>query len=69
MEFKKHFSIAMENSNWSTVLKSTAELTRVRKWKAIFEKIISTKSSKQRVEGGGRKFFDSDLEHKLVAWV
>ena len=70
MEFKKTVvKFTMENSNRSAAKQFSLEPKRIREWRENFEKIISTKSSKQRLEGGGRKCFDADLEEKLVAWV
>ena len=70
MEFKQAFvKFTMENSNRSAAQKCSVEPKYVREWRKNFEKIISTKSSKQRSEDGERKYFDSDQEDKLVAWV
>ena len=59
----------MENSNRSAEEKFSVEPKHVRELRENFKKIITTKSSKQWLEGGGRKCFDPDLEEKLVAWV
>ena len=54
------------------MLKQTAidvEPKRVREWKKDLEKIKSTKSNRQRLDGGGRKWVDEELEENLVHWV
>ena len=60
---------AMEDSNRSAAQKFSVEPKRVIELRVNFEKIISAKSSKQRLEMRRRECFDSDLEKKLVAWV
>ena len=64
---KKQFS----NLRWKTVTdqrhKFNVEPKCVREWKENFGKLFFTKSSEQRLEDGGRKCFDSNLEERLVA--
>ena len=70
VEFKKTVvKFEMENTNRLAAQKFSVEPICVREWRENFEKIISTKSSKQQLEDRGWKCFDSVLEEKLVAWV
>ena len=41
----------------------------MREWKKDIDKIKATKSKRQRLDGGGRKCIDADLEEDLVHWV
>ena len=52
----------MENSKRLVTQKFSVELKRVKKWRENFEKIFSTKSSKQRIEGGVGKCQKQPLE-------
>ena len=45
------------------------EPKRVREWKDSFDKIKTARSSRQKLEGGGRKCTDEDLEEDLVIWI
>ena len=70
MEFKKQIVVCAEaNSNKSAASHFDVEPKRVREWKKDFEKIKSTKSNRQRLDGGGRKCIDKDLEEDLVHWI
>ena len=70
MEFKKQVvTYAEGNSNRSAASHFGLEPKRVKEWKKDIEKIKSTKANRQRVEGGGRKCIDEDLEEDLVHWI
>ena len=67
MEFKKQVLVYAEaNSNRFAASNFDVEPKRVREWKKDFEKIKSTKSNGQGLNGGGRKCIDKDLEEDLV---
>ena len=70
MEFKKQVVIYAEaNSNRSAASRFDVEPKRVREWKKDIDKINATKSKRQRLDGGGRKCIDADLEQDLVHWI
>ena len=70
MEFKKHVVVYAEvNSNRSAASHFDVEPKRVREWTKDFEKVKSTKSNRHRLDGGGRKCIDKDLEEDLVHWI
>ena len=70
MEFKKQVvAYAEANSNRSAASHFDVEPKRVREWKKDFEKFKSTKSNRQRLDGGGRECIDEDLEEDLVHWI
>ena len=63
MEFKKQVIFYAEaNSNRSAALHFDVEPKRVREWKKNFEKIKSTKLNRKRLDGGGEKCIDENLE-------
>ena len=67
MEFKKQVVVYAEaNRNRSAATHFQVESKRVREWKKDFEKIKSTKANRQRLDGGGRKYIDKNLEENLV---
>ena len=41
----------------------------MREWRSIIGKIETTKSNKERLEGGGRKCNYGELEEELVLWI
>ena len=70
MEFKKQVVIYTEvNSNRSAASRFDVEPNRVREWKKDINKINATKSKRQRLDGGGRKCIEADLEKDLVHWI
>ena len=70
MEFKQQVVVYAEaNSNRSAALHFDVEPKRVREWKENLEKIKSTKSKRQRLDGGGRTCINADLEEDLVHWI
>ena len=70
MEFKKYDVVyAEKKSNRSAALHFELEPKRVRECKKDFENIKSIKPNRQRLDGGGRKCFDENLEEDLVHWI
>ena len=70
MEFKQQVVVYAEaNSNRSAALHFGVEPKRVREWKKNFLQIKSTRSGRQRLDGGGRKCNDEDLEEEVVNWI
>ena len=70
MELKKQVVVYAEaNSNRSAASHFDVESKRVREWKKDFEKIKSTKLNRQRLDGGGRKYIDEDLEEDILHWI
>ena len=70
MQFKQEVvEFASEHSNRSAAQRFNVEPKRVREWKDNFDKIKTAKSSRQKLEGGGRKCIDEDLEENLVIWI
>ena len=45
------------------------EPKHVREWMKDFEKIKFTKTNRQRLNGGGRKCANENLEEDLVHWI
>ena len=41
----------------------------VREWKDNFQKVKTAEWRRQKLEGGGRKCIDEDLEENLVIWI
>ena len=70
MEFKNQVVVyAEKNNNRPVASLFDVEPKRVREWKKDFEKIKSTKPNRQRLDGGGRKCIDENLEQDLVHWI
>lgn len=70
MEFKKQvITFAEINSNRSAALKFKIEVKRVREWRQNKEKIVVMKDKRQRLEGGGRKLTDQQLEDDILKWI
>ena len=72
MEFKKQVLVYAEaNSNRSASSASNFDVKTkwIREWKKYFEKTKSTKPNRQRLDGGGRKCIDENLEEDLVHWI
>ena len=72
MEFKKQVLVYAEaNSNRSASSASNFDVKTkcVKEWKKYFEKTKSTKPNRQRLDGGGRKCIDENLEEDLVHWI
>ena len=70
-EFKlKAVQFAEEcNSNRKAAAKFGVDRKRVREWRQKKSKLEDTSSKRKRLEGGGRKPFDEDLEEALLQWV
>lgn len=69
MELKKQVAIYAEaNNNRSAALHFEVEPKRVREWKKDW-KIKSIKPNRQRLDGGGRKCINENLEQDLVHWI
>ena len=70
VEFKKQVVVYVEaNSNRSAASHFVVEPKRVREWRKDFEKIKSTKPNRKRLDEGGRKCIDENLEEDLVHWI
>ena len=70
MEFKNQVVVyAEKNNNRPVASLFDVEPKRVREWKKDFQKIKSTKPNRQRLDGGGRKCIDENLEQDLVHWI
>ena len=70
MEFKKQVVVYAEaNSNKSAASHFDVEPKHVRAWKKDFETNKSTKPNRQRLDGGGRKCIDENLEEDFVHWI
>ena len=72
MEFKKQVLIYAEaNSNRSAFSASNFDVKTncIKEWKKYFEKTKSTKPNRQRLDGGGRKCIDENLEEDFVHWI
>ena len=57
-----------QNSNRSAASHFEVEPKRVREWKKEFEK-IKYKPNRQRLDGGGRKCIDENLDEDVVHWI
>ena len=67
MEFKKNVVVyAVRNSSRSAAITFNVEPMCVREWRNSLENMLSLKSSRQRLEGGGRKCIYEELEERLV---
>ena len=70
IEFEKQVLVYAEtNSNRSAASHFDVEQKRVSEWKKDFEKIKCIKPNRQRLDGGGRKCIDGNLEEDLVHWI
>ena len=70
MDFKKQvIKFAEENSNRSAGIKFKIEVKRVREWRQNKDKIVAAKDKRQRLDGGGRKVTDQQLEEELLKWI
>ena len=70
MEFKKQVIVYAEaNSSRSAASHLDVQSKHVRERKKDFEKIKSTKPNRQRLDEGGRKCIDENLEEDLVHWI
>ena len=70
MEFKKNvIKYAKENSLNSASKKFNIDRKRVREWVGNEEKVASMKEKRFRLDGGGRKLTDSELEEEVLNWI
>ena len=65
-EFKK---ATIKYSIHSAAKKFKVNRKRVREWVQKEEKVTSMKGKKFRVDGGGRKFADVELEEEVLSWI
>ena len=61
----------MKNSNHKAAEKFNVVVKRIREWRQNIFKIFETtvKPKNKRLEGGGRKPLDLQLENQLVEWI
>ena len=70
MEFKKAtIKCTLENSIHSAAMKFKVDRKRVLEWAQKEEKVISMKAKRFRVDSGGRKLTDVELEEEVLAWI
>ena len=70
MEFKKAtVKCTQENSIHIAAKKFKADRKRVREWVQKEEKVTSMKRNIFRVDGGGRKLTDVELEEEVLSWM
>ena len=66
MQFKQEVvEFASEHSNRFAAQRFNVEPKRVWEWKDNFDKIKTAKSSRQKLEGGGKKSIDEDIVRKI----
>ena len=70
MEFKKAtIKYAQENSIHSAAKKFEVDQKKVREWVQKEEKVTSMKEKRFRLDGGGRKLTDVELEEEVLSWI
>ena len=70
MTFKKEVvAYANSNSNRAAVSYYNVEPKRVREWKKDLDKLTSMKPKRKRLDGGGRKCVDEDMDQAIVDWI
>ena len=70
MEFKrKVINYAKENSYNGAARKFKIDRKRVREWVNQEDKVLKMKGKRFRVEGGGRKLTDNELEDEVLNWI
>ena len=70
MKFKKAtIKYALENSMHSAAKKFKVDRKRVREWVQKEEKVTSMKEKRFRLDGGGRKITDAELEVEVLSWI
>ena len=60
---------AKENSINAAALKFKVDRKRVREWISQIDRIKEKSSKRQRLDGGGRKVMNEDIEEQLLNWV
>ena len=70
MEFEKAtIKYAQEKSIHSVTKKFKVDRKRVREWVQKEKKVISMRGKRFRVDGGGRKLTDVELEEEVLSWI
>ena len=69
MDLKKVIKFAEEHSNRSAVSKFKIDVKRVREWRQNKDKIIKMKDKRHRLDGGGRKLTNEQLEDEIFKWI
>ena len=70
MSFKQTaVKFARENSINSAALKFNVDRKRVREWISNIDEISAKKSTRKRLDGGGRKPVIVEIEEKLLEWI
>ena len=70
MEFKKAtIKYAQENSIHSAAKKFKVVRKRVLEWVQKEGKVTSMKGKRFRLDGGGRKLTDVELEEEVLGWI
>ena len=70
MEFKKAtIKYAQENSIHSAAKKFKVDWKRVCEWVQKEEKVTSIKEKRLRLNGGGRKLKDVELDEEVLSWI
>ena len=70
MEFKKAtIKYGQENSIHIAAKKFNVDRKRVREWVQKQEKVRSMKGKGFRLDGGGRKLTDAELEEEVLSWI
>ena len=70
MTFKKEVvAYANSNSNRAAAVYYNVQSKCVREWKKDFDKLKSMKPKRKRLDGGGRKCADEDMDQAIVNWI
>ena len=70
MSFKQTVAkFAKENSINSASMKFKVDRKRIREWINNLEKISTKKSTRKRLDGGGRKPMIVEIEENLLEWI
>ena len=70
MEFKrKVINYAKENSYNGAARKFKIDCKQVCEWVKQEDKVLKMKGKRFRVEGGGRKLTDNELEDEVLNWI
>lgn len=70
MSFKQTVAkFAKDNSINSASLKFKVDRKRIREWMKNIDKISTKKSTRKRLDGGGRKPIINEIEENLLMWI
>ena len=70
MEFKREaVKYTQDHSNCATAEKYKIDRQTIREWKTKIDAINSSKGSKKRLPGGGRRLTSGDVEERLIVWI